>query len=234
MSMTTTTLTDSPKKMTRTYRVVLAVLRFLYNVFFKIDEKGWERTPVTGGLLIGGNHTKLWEGPLVLARSPRQPLSALAKLEYKGSLIGRFFLEPIDVIYINREEMDRTALKDMLRRLKTGYAIGIAPEGTRSKTGKLQEGKEGTAYMMLQTGAQFLPVAIWGHEDLGKNLRRLRRCPVHIRVGHPIKLESDPALSRQENIARGTDQIMLAVARLLPPEYRGFYGDRVLGPPDWS
>ncbi len=234
MSMTATTLTDSPDKTTRGYRALIGILRFLFNLFFKIDEQGWERTPMTGPLMVGGNHTQLWEGPLVLARCPRQPLTALAKQEYKGTWIARLVLDVIHVIYVNREEVDRTALKEMIRRLKAGYAIGIAPEGTRSRTGKMIEGKEGTAYLALQTDAQVLPVGIWGHEKLGENLRRLRRCPVHLRVGYPIKLESDPTLSRQENIARGTDEIMFAIARLLPPEYRGFYADKVVGPPDWS
>ncbi len=189
---------------------------------------------MSGPLLAGGNHTRLWEGPLILATLPRQPLSALAKAEYKGTLIGRFVLEPIDVIYVNRGEVDRTALKEMIRRLKAGYAIGIAPEGTRSKDSKMTQGKEGTAYLALQTNAQVLPLAIWGHENFPASLKRLQRCPVHIRVGYPITLQNDPALTRQQNIERGTELIMTTIARMLPPEYRGYYADKVLGPPVWE
>lgn len=231
---TTTTVTETPQKPTRAYRFLIGLLRLFFTAFFKVDAKGLERTPMTGPLLVGGNHTRLWEGPLILAILPRQPLSAFAKAEYKGTLIGRFVLEPIDVIYVNRGEVDRTALKEMLKRLKAGAAIGIAPEGTRAKDSKMTQGKEGTAYLALQTNAKFLPLAIWGHENFPASLKKLRRCPVHVRVGQPITLENDPNLTRQQNIERGTEQIMLAIAKMLPPEYRGYYGDKVLGPPVWE
>jgi 1-acyl-sn-glycerol-3-phosphate acyltransferase len=232
--MTTTAITEAPPKATRTYRILIGILRFFFTLFFKIDAQGLERTPMTGALLAGGNHTRLWEGPLILAVLPRQPLSALAKAEYKGTLIGKFVLEPIDVIYVNRGEVDRSALKEMIKRLKAGYAIGIAPEGTRSKDSKMTQGKEGTAYLLLQTNAQFLPLAIWGHENFPASLKKLRRCPVHVRVGQPFRLENDPNLSRQENMERGTEKLMTAIARMLPPEYRGYYADKVLGPPVWE
>jgi 1-acyl-sn-glycerol-3-phosphate acyltransferase len=232
--MTTTTIAEAPTKPSFKYRLLIGVLRFLFTIFFKVDARGLERTPMSGPLLACGNHTRLWEGPLVLAYLPRRPLSALAKLEYKGTLIGNFILEPIDVVYVNRGEVDRTALKELLKRLKAGYAVGIAPEGTRSTDSKMRKGKEGTAYLALQTGAQVLPVAIWGHENFPASLKRLRRCPVNMRVGYPFVLQSDPTLSRQENMERGTEEIMVAIARMLPPEYRGYYSDKVLGPPVWE
>lgn len=232
--MTTSTITDAPDKPTLAYRFLIGILRFLFTVFFKVDAKGLERTPMTGPMMACGNHTRLWEGPLILATLPRQPLSALAKEEYKGTWIGKIVLEPIDVIYVNRTEVDRTALKEMIRRLKAGRAIGIAPEGTRAKDSKMIQGKEGTAYLALQTNAQILPLAIWGHENFPASLKKFQRCPVHIRVGQPFTLKNDPALTRQQNLEIGTEQIMTAIARMLPPEYRGYYGDKVLGPPVWE
>src|SRR5688572_8007752 len=105
--MTTATILEAPTRPTFKYRLLISILRFLFTLFFKVDARGLERTPMTGPLLACGNHTRLWEGPLVLASLPRQPLSALAKLEYKGTLIGRLILEPIDVVYVNRGEVDR-------------------------------------------------------------------------------------------------------------------------------
>ena len=42
--------------------------------------------------------------------------------------------------------------------LKQGYMLAIAPEGTRSKTGALQEAREGPAYLASRTGAMIVPV----------------------------------------------------------------------------
>ncbi|MDQ4079109.1 MAG: 1-acyl-sn-glycerol-3-phosphate acyltransferase, partial [Chloroflexota bacterium] len=112
-------------------------------------------------------------------------------------------------------------------------AIGIAPEGTRSKTGKLIEAKEGAAYIALKSEAWIVPMAIWGQENAIREWKQLRRPHVFVRVGEPFKLEQDPEKNRQENLEVGTRRIIHAIARLLPEEYRGYYADEVLGPPEW-
>lgn len=223
---------DNTKRPPIMYKLLRLFFRVAFNLVARIDVKGMERIPLEGPLVVTANHTSVYEGPLVFCIFPR-PITAMAKLEYQNSLIGKLVLTPLDAIYIARGEVDRTALKEFLKRLKAGAALGIAPEGTRSRTGQLQAGQEGVAYVALQSDAWILPIGIWGHEQALAHFRRLRRPPVTLRVGEPFRLEADPSLSRKENVRAGTQRIMHAIAALLPPHYRGVYAHELseLPPP---
>ena len=211
-----------PAQPSFSYRVVLHVFRLLFRLLAHLDVKGVENTPPSGPLLIAVNHTTIIEAPLVISLLPRHPVSALAKQEYQGTLIGKV-IDVVKPVYVHRGEVDRTALREMLKRLKAGWAFGIAPEGTRSPTGTLQEGKEGTAYLALQTDAWIMPAAVWGHEHALADLKRFRRPLIHVRFGEPYKLLNDPERSRAEKVQAGTERVMHDIARLLPPDRRGVY-----------
>jgi 1-acyl-sn-glycerol-3-phosphate acyltransferase len=208
------------------YRLLTFVFRLLFRLFTRLDLQGLEKIPREGPLIITVNHLTVIEAPLVLAFSPRQPLAAFAKQEYKGTLQGKI-IDQVNPIYVKRGEVDRTALKEVIRRLKEGDAFGIAPEGTRSSTGQLMEGKEGVAYIAMQSDAQIFPVAIWGHENALAELKRFKRPTIHLRAGEAYRLEPDPALDRKARIEAGTERIMLEIARLLPSHYHGVYADKM-------
>jgi 1-acyl-sn-glycerol-3-phosphate acyltransferase len=108
--------------------------------------------------------------------------------------------------------------------LQNGHFFGIAPEGTRNKTGVLIRAHPGTVILALKSGAPILPMAHWGGEVFLKNLKRLKRTDFHIRVGEPFKIVAEGKVSaemRQEM----ADDMMYELAKLLPEEYRGVYSD---------
>ncbi len=70
-----------------------------------------------------------------------------------------------------------------------------------------------------------LPAAIWGTEKIISNMKRLRRSEVHLRIGQPFHLPEGRA--NTEQLEEYTDQVMLKIAAMLPPEYRGVYAERV-------
>jgi 1-acyl-sn-glycerol-3-phosphate acyltransferase len=56
-------------------------------------------------------------------------------------------------------------------------------------------------------------------------VKRLRRSAVHVRFGRPFYLPEGRA--NTEQLEAYTDQVMLKIAAMLPPQYRGVYADRV-------
>lgn len=218
---------------TLSYRMMSGGFRLFFRAFVKMDIQGLDRMPKSGSGLVVANHNSIFEGPMILAFAPRQPISPVTKEEYRTEWLGRVLFRFLGPIYVKRGEVDRRALKEMLSQLKAGGVVGIAPEGTRSSSGKLIEGKEGPAYLALKTGVWIWPLAVWGQEDIIPAWKRGKRATVYMRGGEPFRLESEAGKSRQENIAAGTEQIMHAIARLLPPEYRGYYADAVQGEPVW-
>jgi 1-acyl-sn-glycerol-3-phosphate acyltransferase len=109
--------------------------------------------------------------------------------------------------------------------LRKGDIFALAPEGTRSKDGRLQHGHAGVVLLALETGAPILPLAFWGSENWQRNLKRLRRTPFKIAVGEPFRIT--PGKSHPDRAYRQavTEEIMLQLASLLPLEYRGVYAD---------
>ncbi|HEY4689615.1 MAG TPA: lysophospholipid acyltransferase family protein, partial [Anaerolineae bacterium] len=119
----------------------------------------------------------------------------------------------------------RDALRIALNELAHGTSFGIAPEGTRSRTGALLEGKTGAAYLATRARVPIVPSVVWGTEKIKHNLRRFKRTPVCIRVGEPFRLPEGRADS--DKLREYTDLIMRRLASMLPPEYRGVYADAV-------
>ena len=226
-------LAMNKNKISLSHKTVLYGFRLLFRLLFNIDAQGVERTPMEGPLLVASNHTSIYEGPLIFAMMPRHPISPMAKMELKDTILGKLIFHPINSIFVARDEVDRKALKEMIKRLKNNEALGIAPEGTRSPSGTLIQAKEGAAYLALKTDAWVLPIGVWGQENAVSEWKRLRRPTIYVRFGQPFKLQKEPNKTRHENIEIGTERIMHAIARLLPAKYRGYYADAVQGEPEW-
>lgn len=204
--------------------------RFLWVVvklFTRCEVSGQEHVPLTGPLIVAPNHLHSFDIPVVGYAIPRQVVVFSAD-KWRGRLGGWVMERITHVIYVARGEADRDALNQALAVLKAGGVMAVAPEGTRSRTGGLQPGKHGASYLACRTGATLLPVAVWGHEQALAHWRRLRRPTIHVRIGPPIPLPANAERARTAELHALTDQLMLALAAMLPPSYRGIYADRVM------
>jgi 1-acyl-sn-glycerol-3-phosphate acyltransferase len=183
---------------------------------------GLENVPRSGPALVVVNH--LGDADLVVgvALSPVQ-FEAVSKVElHKLPLVGAL-MEAYGVIWIHRGQPDRRALRAVLDGLHEGRLIAIAPEGRESLSGALEEGTGGAAFLALKANVPVVPLTFTGteNESIYGNLRRLRRTPVTMTIGPAFNLEQQA--DRKQALEAGTRQIMLALARQLPPEYRGAY-----------
>ncbi len=205
------------------HRIVNAVERALVALLCRVDDADIARVPATGPLILATNHVSFLEIPVVHSRLLPRPVVALAKAEaWKNPILGRL-LDLWGAIPVRRGEADLAALRACLDALRGGAILVIAPEGTRSRNGRLQRAHPGIVTLALRSGAPILPLAFHGGEALGHNLRRLRRTPFRIAVGEAFHLESDEGPVTQQRRQELADQIMYRVAALLPPQYRGEY-----------
>jgi len=103
----------------------------------------------------------------------------------------------------------------------------MAPEGTRSPTEGMIEGKPGSGYLAAKAGVPIVPVGITGTEDrlVKQQLRHLRRVQVRARVGKPFTLPPFDNKNREAAVQRATEEIMCQIAALIPPHNRGIYAD---------
>jgi 1-acyl-sn-glycerol-3-phosphate acyltransferase len=76
-----------------------------------------------------------------------------------------------------------TALTTALKIMQQGIPFAIAPEGTRSKSGKLLEGHEGVAFIATRANVPIVPVAAVGTNLMFKQVRRT----VSVTIGKAIQ-----------------------------------------------
>ena len=129
---------------------------------------------------------------------------------------------------MNAREVARAARRSIdiaHERLRLGDALLVFAEGTRSRTSGLQQMLTGVTRYLDCPGTCVLPVGITGTEALfpiGDDT--LHPVKAVTRVGRPI-----PASALRERTGRDRrllmDVVGLAIAELLPPEYRGAYAD---------
>ena len=207
------------------HRLVKYALKTLLVTLARLDVQGMENLPQNEPFIATVNHLSSFDTLTGIALAPVIQATTFAAVEHRSDPIGGWVLDQLGVIWVRRGEADREAVKIALDELKNGTSMALAIEGTRSRTGGLQPGKTGPAFLATRTNVPIVPVAIWGTEKIVTNLKHLRRSQVHLRFGPPFRLPQGRA--NTEQLEQYTDQIMLKMAAMLPPQYRGVYADRV-------
>ena len=104
----------------------------------------------------------------------------------------------------------KTAIKTAIKILKDGKCLGIFPEGTRSKTGKLGKAEAGISLIAAMTKAPIIPAAIVNTEKIFSHEKFFPQTAVV--YGTPMKF-SDSTKDKEalENFAQ---KIMKEIAKL--------------------
>lgn len=206
-------------------RFLHGLLRFLFTVLAQVEASGLENIPSSGGVIIAINHLSYLDAPLIFVLSSRNDLTAMVADKYLTNKLFRFLVDAVHGIWINRESADFGALRAARDYLRQGGALGISPEGTRSKDGRLLEAKTGVAYLAEKAGVPVVPVAITGTQDGIRRMLTLKRPRIKVAVGEPFYVPPADRQGRAQALQQNTDEIMLRLAALLPEAYRGFYRD---------
>lgn len=203
------------------------VIRVLTPLVMRVEVEGLNNLPRDGGYIAAANHLGRLDVPLVYYLLNRDDIIMLVAEKYREIGLARWLVKVLDAIWLDRFGADIQALRLTIERLKAGWVLVIAPEGTRSKTNALLPGKPGASYLASKTGLPVVPVAVTGTEDerVLAQLKRLKRPCVRVRVGIPFVLPPAKGAEREATLERYTDEIMCRIAALLPDAYRGVYSD---------
>ncbi len=186
---------------------------------------GRENIPAQGPYILVVNHMSTADIGLVFVGFPAQSWRYFAGEKWGKHPLWGPLLSWLGVIFINRGEVDRRALRQALQAIERGDRFALAPEGTRSKVGAMQEGKDGAAYLALQAGVPILPVGISNSDVLFANVRRGQRATIIMRIGLPFTLPDLNRRVRSRDLADYTHLIMAHIAALVEPRHHGVYAD---------
>jgi 1-acyl-sn-glycerol-3-phosphate acyltransferase len=187
-------------------------------IFCQLQVEGREHIPATGGCILTCNHTMGPDFLVVGYLSPRQIYFMVkAELMEANRWLGRF-LTYNGCFPVHRGDGDMSAVQHAVDLVQNGRVLGMFPEGTRSRTGKLQRGRSGAAFVAIQAQAPIVPVAVVNSEPIFQRTNYLSFKPrplVTARVGAPLTPPTDPGDRR--SLRSYTRDIMAAIADLLPP-----------------
>lgn len=203
------------------------IIRFLTNIILKIDKTELYKVPIKGPLLLVANHVNFLDAPVIIALMHPRQTTGLIKKETWDNAFHRFLFNIWEGIPIDRSIADFKAFREAQNALKEGKLLAVAPEGTRSEDGVLIQAKPGVAMLAIKAGVPILPIAYYGHESFSKNLKKLKRTPMFIKVGNPFRIHLNGHAKEKGVMQDVADEIMIEVAKLMPDPYRGYYADKV-------
>jgi 1-acyl-sn-glycerol-3-phosphate acyltransferase len=191
--------------------------RLIAHALLRLAVSGADQVPLSGGLLLTMNHLGGADPVLALGFCPRAALTT-GKVEL---LSWPLVVRAYGMIPLRRDGLDVDALRRLLAALEAGQALLIAPEGRESRTGALEAGQAGAAFLAQKANVPIVPVALTGTawKEILPAWRRIRRPCVTLTYGPPYRLPA--GLPR----AAALNEIMRHIADLLPPQYRGVYAD---------
>ncbi len=184
------------------YWTVRALFLFYAKVVLGLRARGVERVPEEGGLVVAANHFSALDPPMLGANLPRE-ISFMAKQELFENRAMRLLARGLHAFPVDRSRNDVSAVKEALRRLKRGRAVGVFVQGTRN-AGDV-EALDGAAFLAQRSGAPLLPAAVW------REGRRYR-----VQFGEPFVV---PGKDR-EAIRAATATTMARINELLPSQKR--------------
>ena len=113
------------------------------------------------------SHTSLYDVPVSFLALDSH-IRMLAKKELYSIPILSSALRAGDFVAIDRRNIEQAKLDLKLaqEKLNSGIVVWIAPEGTRSKDGRLRPFKKGGFHLAIDTKANIVPVVIKGIQDI--------------------------------------------------------------------
>ncbi len=208
-------------------KILRPIFRGLFHLLSSIHIQGLENVPKKGAYLVAINHISLFEAPFIVAFWPVE-LEAMGAVEVwnrRGqNILARLYYG----IQVHRGQYDRQVMEQALAILAAGRPLLIAPEGGRSHRPGLRRAFPGVAYLVERAGVPVVPVGIVGStDDFLQRALRLERPKLEMHIGKPLHLPPILARGEARRQARqqNADRVMIEIAALLTPDYRGVYAD---------
>jgi 1-acyl-sn-glycerol-3-phosphate acyltransferase len=187
----------------------------LFMAGVRIMVTGREKIPTGKAVVYMPNHQSNSDPPAVASVLP--PVLIMAKREFFRIPIMGTGMRMRGFIPVERSNRERAfaAVDQAVASLKAGHSFLAFPEGTRSRTGRLQSFKKGVFVMAIKAGVPIVPISVSGASKI------MRRGDFRIHPG-PVRITiHDPVATAGYSIAdrsRVAEQVRRAIVSGLLPE----------------
>ena len=188
--------------------------------------KGVENIPSDGRFIATPNHQSYfddWLMPTVVVWRLNKKLHMYVTRKFYKNFLSRLYLNHCECIPVetgdapDKKKVNEDAFNQGRDYLARGEPMCIYPEGTRSKDGKLQQGKFGAAKLAIAEKVPILPIGISGTREVlpkGKSLPRLRKV-IKINIGKPVFLDNFYGKEDKQSLKEATDYIMKEIEKAM-------------------
>ena len=185
-----------------------SVVSPIFRVYFRGKVYGAEKVPQSGPLLVVSNHASYFDPP-ILSNCMGRPVAFMAKEELFKVPILKQAITLYGAYPVNRQAVDRSALRATVAALKKGWLAGIFLQGTRTSDGRITKPKLGAAMIAAKSQLPLLPVSLWGTEKiLVKGSSVPRPVPITVRIGDLIAPPSSQQKSELEKVTQQCTQVI--------------------------
>ncbi|MFF9125609.1 lysophospholipid acyltransferase family protein [Streptomyces sp. NPDC014889] len=205
------------------YRPVIGLARTMFKAWdLKIDCRGSENIPRTGGAVLVSNHISYLD--FVFNGLAALPQKRLVRFMAKESVFRHRISGPL-MRGMKHIPVDRAngeaAYARALDSLRSGEVVGVFPEATISQSFTLKSFKSGAVRLAQEAGVPLVPMAVWGTQRLWtkghpRNFKR-SHIPITIRVGEAMEASRDlyaGALTRR--LRERVQELLEAAQRAYP------------------
>ena len=189
------------------WRACYYIIRFLLHCMavplFRFTAEGIGNIPATGPIILASNHASNLD-PLFIGVAAPRFIHYLAKKELFSNPVFEFVLRKIcGALPVDRDQMDRTTLREVFALLERREKLLVFPEGTRTHDGALGEAKLGVGMIAHHTRAVVIPVYIKGTYDiLPRHATRIRRAVCRVSFGPAVDLADLYGQGRTKDVYR--------------------------------
>ena len=191
------------------YKIFKVLCRFWFGAILRTKVIGAENIPKNGAFILAANHVSNWDPPFLGAFIDRE-VNYMGKEELFKNPVMAAICRALHVFPVKRGAADKTAIKTAIKILKDGKCLGIFPEGTRSKTGKLDKAEAGVSLIAAMTKAPIIPAAIINTEKIFSREKFLPKLAVV--YGTPIKFSG--STKDKEALENFAQSLMKEIAKL--------------------
>ncbi len=165
-----------------------------------VQTKGLDKLKdYSGNAIFVANHQSHFDIPAIMT-AINIPFYFVAKKELRRIPIFGWGMWATGMVFVDRSSREKSlaSLKKAAKTIRKGKAVLSFPEGTRSKSGKIQKFKKGAFHMAKEGSLEIIPISVSGTRDILAPGGKLSVGTAVVTVCEPIPLQTVTELSIQE------------------------------------
>lgn len=174
-------------------------LHFLFKIWNRVRVSGIDNLPASPPYVLIANHTSHLDAVLLSSLLPAKwrdqvfPIAA-SDTFFEKRQTAAFAAWLLNALAIKRHGIGAHDLEEMRTRLVDDHAVFIIfPEGTRSRTGRLQEFKSGIGRLVAGSGIPVVPCHLDGcFRAWPPGARFIKPVRIEVRIGKPLTFADCP------------------------------------------